>query len=43
MIERQELAPLSSALADLVRWFEAANVPGIVVGGVAISLIGGRA
>lgn len=40
MTERQELAPLISALADLARWFESANVPGIVVGGVAASLIG---
>ncbi|OGI51981.1 MAG: hypothetical protein A3E57_08885 [Candidatus Muproteobacteria bacterium RIFCSPHIGHO2_12_FULL_60_33] len=40
MTERQELAPLISALADLARWFEAANIRGIVVGGVAASLIG---
>jgi hypothetical protein len=40
MTERQELAPLISALSDVTRWFESANVPGIVVGGVAASLIG---
>lgn len=40
MTERQELAPLISALTDLARWFEAANIRGVVVGGVAASLIG---
>lgn len=40
MTERQELAPLISALADLVKWFEAAGVPGVVIGGVAASLLG---
>lgn len=40
MTEPQELAPLLSALADLARWFEAAKIRGIVVGGVAASLIG---
>ena len=40
MTERQELTPLISALSDLARWFESASVPGIVVGGVAASLIG---
>ena len=40
MTERQELAPLIAALSDLARWFESANVPGVVVGGVAASLLG---
>lgn len=40
MTERQGLAPLISALADLVKWFEAAGVPGVVIGGVAASLLG---
>ncbi len=40
MTEPQELAPFISTLSDLARWFESANVPGIVVGGVAASLIG---
>jgi hypothetical protein len=38
--ERQELAPLVSALTDLVKWLEAASVPGVVIGGVAASLLG---
>jgi hypothetical protein len=38
--EPDALAPLRSALRDLVRWWRAAGVPGIVIGGVAASILG---
>lgn len=34
------LAPLLAALRDLMRWFEKSEVPGIVIGGVAASVLG---
>lgn len=34
------LAPLLVALRDLMRWFEKSEVPGIVIGGVAASVLG---
>ncbi len=34
------LAPLLEALNDLKKWFDAAGVPGVVIGGVAASLLG---
>ena len=34
------LIPLLAALRDLMRWFEKSEVPGIVIGGVAASLLG---
>lgn len=41
MAKREEvLAPLLAALRDLVAWFEAAHVSGLVIGGVAASLLG---
>lgn len=41
MAKREEvLAPLLAALRDLVAWFEAARVSGLVIGGVAASLLG---
>ena len=38
--ETEPLAPLLAALGDLVAWLRAAQVPGIVIGGVAASLLG---
>lgn len=35
-----ELAPLRQALSDLLRWLAETNVPGIIIGGVAASLLG---
>ncbi len=41
MAKREEvLAPLLAALRDLVAWLEAAHVSGLVIGGVAASLLG---
>ncbi len=34
------LAPLLAALGDLVAWLQAAQVPGVIIGGVAASLLG---
>ncbi len=34
-----ELAPLRQALSDLLRWLAATKVPGIIIGGVAASLL----
>ncbi len=34
------LAPLLAALGDLVTWLQAAQVPGVIIGGVAASLLG---
>jgi hypothetical protein len=36
----QELAPLLKTLDDLVRWLNSGRVPGILIGGVAASLLG---
>jgi hypothetical protein len=39
--KREEpLAPLLAALRDLVAWLQASHVPGVVIGGVAASLLG---
>jgi len=35
-----ELALLRQALSDLLRWLAETNVPGIIIGGVAASLLG---
>ena len=34
------LAPLLAALGNLVTWLQAAQVPGVIIGGVAASLLG---
>lgn len=36
----ESLAPLLAALRDLVAWLQAEYVPGVVIGGVAASLLG---
>lgn len=36
----ETLAPLLNALGDLVAWFQAAQISGVVIGGVAASLLG---
>ena len=38
--QTEPLAPLLAALRDLVAWFQAADVPGMIIGGVAASLLG---
>lgn len=38
--DAEPLAPLLAALGDLVAWLHAAHVPGVVIGGVAASLLG---
>jgi hypothetical protein len=38
--EVESLAPLAAALSDLMEWFRIMNIPGIVIGGVAASLLG---
>lgn len=40
MSEMEPLAPLLAALHDLVTWLQAEQVSGIVIGGVAASLLG---
>jgi predicted nucleotidyltransferase len=35
-----ELAPLLTALRDLVAWLKAGKVPGVVIGGLAASILG---
>jgi len=35
-----ELAPLRQALSDQLRWLAETHVPGIIIGGVAASLLG---
>lgn len=40
MPEPEPLAPLLAALRDLVVWLQAEHVPGVVIGGVAASLLG---
>lgn len=40
MVESDPIAHLRQTLADLVSWFEAARTDGIVVGGVAASILG---
>jgi len=38
--DAEPLVPLLAALGDLVAWLQAAHVPGVVIGGVAASLLG---
>jgi hypothetical protein len=33
-------ASLQAALADVVKWLEAAHIPAIIIGGVAASILG---
>jgi predicted nucleotidyltransferase len=40
MPETMELAPLLTALQDLVAWLKAGKVPGVVIGGLAASILG---
>ena len=40
MAEPVELAPLLVVLRDLVAWLDAEKVPGVVIGGLAASLLG---
>jgi len=40
MPEPTDLAPLLAVLRDLVAWFKAGKVPGVVIGGLAASLLG---
>lgn len=40
MSDPQTLTPLLAALRDLVEWFEKAEIRGIVIGGVAASILG---
>jgi len=40
MSKKELLSPLLEALRDLVRWLESEHVPGVVVGGVAASILG---
>lgn len=40
MSKTESLAPLLAALRDLVAWLQAERVPGVVIGGVAASLLG---
>ncbi len=38
--ERDFVSPLLAALGDLAAWWQSENVPGLVIGGVAASLLG---
>jgi hypothetical protein len=38
--DAEPLAPLLAALGDLTAWLKAAQVPGVIIGGVAASLLG---
>jgi len=38
--ERDFVSPLLAALGDLAAWWQSENVPGLVIGGVAASLMG---
>jgi hypothetical protein len=40
MPEAADLTPLLAVLRDLVAWFKAGKVPGVVIGGLAASLLG---
>ncbi len=40
MVEPTELVPLLAVLRDLVGWWKAGKVPGVVIGGLAASLLG---
>ena len=40
MAESDTLAPLINALRDLMNWFETEHINGMVIGGVAASLLG---
>ena len=33
-------APLRAALADLSRWLDAESIPGVIIGGIAASVLG---
>jgi hypothetical protein len=38
--EKKPLAPLHATLSDLLKWLSAGPFPGIVIGGVAASILG---
>lgn len=38
--ENDPLSPLLAALGDLIGWLKAGNTPGIIIGGVAASILG---
>ncbi len=40
MPRNEHLVPLLNALHDLVSWLQAKNTPGVIIGGVATSIIG---
>jgi len=40
MPEPRDLTPLLAVLRDLVAWLEYGKVPGVVIGGLAASLLG---
>lgn len=40
MLEPKDLTPLPAVLRDLVAWLKAGKVPGVVIGGLAASLLG---
>ena len=40
MVEPTELAPLLAVLRDLVAWWQAGKIPGVIIGGLAASLLG---
>jgi hypothetical protein len=40
MVDPTELAPLLAVLRDLVAWWQAGKIPGVVIGGLAASLLG---
>ncbi len=40
MVDPTELAPLLAVMRDLVAWWKAGKVPGVVIGGLAASLLG---
>lgn len=40
MSQNEHLAPLLAALKDLIAWFKAEKIPGVIIGGVAASILG---
>ncbi len=40
MSQNEHLAPLLAALKDLSTWFKAEKIPGVIIGGVAASILG---
>jgi hypothetical protein len=40
MSDPMELTPLLAALWDLVAWLKAGKIPGVVIGGLAASILG---